>query len=221
MSHRILPQYSGVLTTFQIAAGMNAATANAARLAADANLFYEAGRYPSAASLAILSLEEQGKLSILRELATATSIDHAAQVWRRYRRHTEKNYLALMPAIFAKGGRLLTAFRSLFFDESANDRLTYDIVKQLGFYTDCCGNAHWSIPVEVIDRNLSNSLVSLANALSRGKPEITERELELWVCHLQGGLSRDSLCRWAAAIVSEGFKEPEYEDLMRQFTEGL
>jgi AbiV family abortive infection protein len=45
---------------------MNAAIANAQRLAEDAQLLLDAERFPSAASLAILALEEAGKVIILR-----------------------------------------------------------------------------------------------------------------------------------------------------------
>jgi hypothetical protein len=48
---------------------MNAANRNARRLVADAKLLLDAGRYPSAAALAALAIEESGKTSILRTLA--------------------------------------------------------------------------------------------------------------------------------------------------------
>src|SRR5581483_7474704 len=149
MNKKILQQYCGHLSTSQIADGMNASTANALRLAGDAKLLFEAGRYPTAASLAILSLEESGKVSILRELATAMSEKEVIEIWRLYRRHTEKNYMALIPDLVAEGARGLREFRKLFLDDSLPDRITYDMVKQLGLYTDCCGDAHWSIPAEI------------------------------------------------------------------------
>ena len=70
---RVLQQYEGQLTPADAADGMNAAITNAKRLAEDANLLFGRGRYPTASSLAILSLEEQGKCAILRELLTASS----------------------------------------------------------------------------------------------------------------------------------------------------
>lgn len=64
-----LPQYKSKLSAAEIAAGINAASTNANRLADDAELLLENDRYPSALSLAILSIEESGKVSILRTLA--------------------------------------------------------------------------------------------------------------------------------------------------------
>ena len=64
-----LSQYNGRLTPPQIADGMNAAIRNARRLADDARTLLDLGSYPTAASLAVLSIEERGKVSILRHLA--------------------------------------------------------------------------------------------------------------------------------------------------------
>ena len=221
MKKDLLDQYCGHLSTSQISDGMNASAANAARLADDASFLFEAGRFPTAASLAILSLEESGKVSILRGLATALGDKEVAEVWRRYRRQTEKNYLALMPDLVAKGARNLHEFRTCFVDESLPERVTYDMVKQLGFYTDCCGKAHWSVPTEVIDKELAGHLVSLAAALSKEKTAMSVRELDLWVTHMQSGLTKENLLKCAAAMVSAGLKPADYLDKMGHFTEGL
>jgi ABC-type branched-subunit amino acid transport system substrate-binding protein len=53
--------YRGALSAAQIAAGMNAALRNARRLVKDARVLVETGAFPSAASLAILAIEEAGK----------------------------------------------------------------------------------------------------------------------------------------------------------------
>ena len=63
---RKLDSYRGRLTAAQIAQGMNAARDNAQRLATDAATLLDARRFPTAASLAFLSIEESGKISILR-----------------------------------------------------------------------------------------------------------------------------------------------------------
>src|SRR6185312_12883870 len=86
-----LDAYKGRLTPAQIAAGMNAACANANRLADDAKTLLDAGRIPSALSLAILAIEEAGKTSVLRRLAVATTDGEISDVWKEYRSHTSKN----------------------------------------------------------------------------------------------------------------------------------
>ena len=66
-----LDAYRGRLDASQVATGINAAIENAKRLADDASLLLEVGRFPTAASLSILSIEESGKVSILRALSVA------------------------------------------------------------------------------------------------------------------------------------------------------
>ena len=69
MVKKRLNQYKGSLNSSQIAAGINSALLNSKRLVEDSILLFNEERYPSAVSLAILSIEEAGKVSILRELA--------------------------------------------------------------------------------------------------------------------------------------------------------
>lgn len=83
--------YKGTLTPQQIADGINAANKNANRLANDAKILLDANRDPSATSLAILSIEEGGKVSILRSLALAKDEKEILECWRDYRSHTKKN----------------------------------------------------------------------------------------------------------------------------------
>lgn len=82
MRKRKLDAYQGRLSAAQIAAGMNAAENNARRLAEDAATLLGLGRFPTATALAILSIEEAGKVSILRELALARSEEELAAAWR-------------------------------------------------------------------------------------------------------------------------------------------
>ncbi|MGA2270991.1 MAG: AbiV family abortive infection protein [Bryobacteraceae bacterium] len=217
---RLLQQYKGRLTPAAAAEGMNAAITNAKRLAEDANLLFGKRRYPTASSLAILSLEEQGKCGILRELLTAPSDDEIAECWKRYRRHTDKNYLALLPDYVRKGAPRLHHFRDLFMQDTESRRATFDAIKQLGLYTDCCGNCHWSVPSEVVEQTLAAVIVPLASALSENTEPVTVEELDLWCLHMRGGLTREHLLNWCAAMVSAGLKPANYMDGMRRFTEG-
>jgi len=82
---RVVESYRGKLTPAQVAEGMNAAATNAARLLDDAKLLFEAKRFPTALSLAILSIEESGKLAVLRGIATAKSSQVLLDNWSNYR----------------------------------------------------------------------------------------------------------------------------------------
>jgi AbiV family abortive infection protein len=216
-----LKQYRGPLSALQAAEGMNAAARNARRLAEDAKLLLASERFPSAASLAILALEECGKVVILRELLIADSQKELSDNWRRYRKHTEKNYFALMPDLVRLGAKKLDEFRNLFTKETDSQRALYDAVKLLGFYTDCYGDAHWSIPAAVIDASLAAQLVSFAETFTKEKDPVTVKELELWIFHMSGGATLEKLLKWCSAMVEAGLKPPEYIEQMRVFAQGL
>lgn len=216
-----LKQFRSFLTTDQVAAGMTCAKLNAKRLAMDAQILFDAERYPSALSLAVLSLEESGKLTILREMATAVTEYEILELWKRYRRHTAKHALTLMPARIAKGARRAIQFRECVEDKAQDEKKTYDALKQLGFYTDCLGKAHWSMPAEVIDRKLAEILVRFAVTISSRERHTTTREIELWAMHMQAGLTRPNLINWARAMVAEGIEPEGYAEELAEFTFGL
>ncbi len=150
MSAKRLDSYKGRLDHKQIADGINAARRNALRLAEDARTLLDANRYATAASLAILSIEESGKESILRRLALATSDEEVLRLWKDYRSHTKKNILWLVPQLIVDGARHLDDFRPIFESEAEHPYIL-DQVKQISFYTDCLGKANWSEPLVVID----------------------------------------------------------------------
>jgi AbiV family abortive infection protein len=208
------------LTPAQVAEGINAATSNAKRLAGDAATLLAANRFPSAASLAILSIEEAGKVSILREIALASTEQEASESWKNYRSHTRKNFAWILPDLAARGARRLDDLKPLVQPDAEHPYLL-DQVKQLGFYTDCLGKAHWSKPIDVISKELAASLVTTANTFAHGG-ECTAREIELWIEHLKPVWSRDSgwmkqgIINWYAAMQREGLK-PEGENVMQQF----
>jgi AbiV family abortive infection protein len=220
MAAKKLDQYTGTLNPAQIAAGMNAALQNARRLADDATLLLDNKRHCSATALAILSIEESGKLSILRMLASADSADQAKGIWREYRSHTKKNVMGAFLDLFIQGARRLDHFAPLF-DQAAEHPHLIDQIKQLALYSDCLGDAHWSEPQEVIDESLARSMVLMASLLSKDK-EVLSIEIELWVRyvapHLHGNreTAERSLEMWYAEMQRRGLA-PEGRNAMAQF----
>lgn len=204
----VLPTpFRGPLTIVQIAAGMNAATVNAARLASDARLLFSNGRWPSAASLAVLSIEESGKLVILRRFLLASE-EQIKSLWKDYRSHTKKNLNCIVPDLVAEGARKLEDFLPIV-DKTSDHPQMLDTVKQLGFYSDCLGKGYWSLPDEFVDEELASQWVRTAEILSPGR-EITVRELELWVKHMKPVWKKDSegtktaLANWYGEMQAEG-----------------
>ena len=204
-------KYRGELSAAQIADGINAARRNARRLADDARLLLDAGSYPTAAALAALSVEESGKSSVLRGLASAPTAAARRRTWKEYQSHRSKNAAWILPDLVARGARDLDSLR-LATDSSADHTALLDQIKQLGLYTDCLGDARWSEPANVIDESLASSLVSIAELLANAEI-VAEREMELWVEHMRpvSGAPLDqmnaALLNWFAAMRHEGLWE--------------
>jgi len=202
-----LQQYKGPLTIPQICAGMNAATENATRLAKDARLLLSNGCFPSAASLATLSIEESGKVVILRRFVTSNKAD-LKDLWREYRSHTKKNINWIFPELVAKGARKLEDFRTMVREESDHPEVL-DALKQIGFYTDCLGKGNWTIPADTVDEKLATQLVRTAEILAPER-KMTTRELELWEKHMKPVWNvnfewmKQALVNWYADMQSEG-----------------
>jgi AbiV family abortive infection protein len=215
-----LDTYRGKLSPAQVAAGMNAAANNARRLCEDAATLFAAGRFSTAASIAILSIEEAGKLSILRTLAVARSDSEIADAWKDYRSHTRKNVAWLLPQLAAAGARKLDDLRPLF-DEASDHPFVLDQIKQLGFYTDCLGKAHWAVPTETIEKDLAEMLVEVAQVLARDEKH-TEEEVKLWVKHVGPVWKKDpawmkqALVSWYAALQEAGLAA-KGDNKMEQF----
>jgi AbiV family abortive infection protein len=208
MPKKGLNQFRGKLEAAQAAAGMNAASTNARRLLADAKLLLEAGSYPTAAAIAILAIEEAGKVSILRELILARNDKELSEAWRNYRAHTKKNAFWIMPQLAAAGARQLEDLRPMV-DENSDHPQVLDQLKQLAFYTDCLGDAHWSQPEKIIQGDLARTLVHTAEVLAAGR-EVTALEIDLWIKHIKPVWKRDmtwmktALSHWHQEMVSAG-----------------
>lgn len=175
-------KYGGRLSPSQIAEGMNAAARNARRLVHDAKALFDSKSYPTACSLAVLAIEEAGKLTVLRALSVAPDEASMKAEWRNFRSHSAKNAMWIITDLAAKGARTLNDLRDIFAPDSDHPQVL-DVVKQLGFYTDCYGEAHWSEPLAVVDEDLARRIIFTAEILVP-KHETSGREIELWVEHV-------------------------------------
>ncbi|MGC1455932.1 MAG: AbiV family abortive infection protein [Nitrospirota bacterium] len=224
MAKRKLDQYKAKLSPAEIAAGMNAAIANARRLCEDAKLLLAQSKYPSASSLAILSIEESGKLSILRALALARDEKELSETWREYRSHTQKNRMWPFLQMVLQGARGLNDFRPLV-EDSAEHPYLLDNLKQLGFYTDCLGERHWSVPNDVIDKDLATQMIRIAE-LHVPKRNVNEREIELWILHVKpvwkGPMEHmeAAVAAWHRQMCEEGLIQDDPEGMERFIMKG-
>ena len=191
-----------------IADGMNLAVKNAKRLYNDAKLLFDSGSFPTSASLAALSIEESGKVAILREIALARNAKELKNGWRAYRSHRDKNLAWLLPDLVSSGARTLDELFSLV-DPNSSHTAVLDQFKQAGFYSDCALEKVWTDPTVVINRQLAQTiLLSAASLLSRRTH--TAKEIELWISHVGPVWKADmqsmktALLSWQHAMVKEG-----------------
>lgn len=202
----ILNSYAGPLTPAEIAEGISVAQQNARRLLDDAKLLLGEGRFPSAAALAILSIEERGKAIILKRLALAKEPADMKAAWREYRSHRAKNAGWIIPQLVSQGARTMQSMAAAV-EPDAEHAGILDALKQISLYTDCLGKAHWSVPDDVIDEALVRSLVSSAEMMW-GSRAITVREIELWVQivgpHYNQNSMAEAVIQWQQAMVAEG-----------------
>jgi len=179
MSQR-LTQYRGPLTPEHAAEGIALARKNAARLISDAELLLEAHRHASASALAILAIEELGKVQIIKTIVLQTDETGLKQHWKEYRSHRAKNVMWILPKLAAEGARNLMQVRPAA-DVEGDHTWMLDTIKQLSFYTDCFGQkGRWSDPSDAVEPTFAHAIISTAKMLSRDSITTT-RELELWV----------------------------------------
>ena len=218
---KCIKQYSGRLTVTQIAAGMNHCRDSAKRLLNAARTLYKAGDYATTVSLAVLAIEEDGKLPILRRMVTAVDEEDVRQCWKEFRSHCLKNGQANFPSCVKSTARL-DDFRCTVEKTEANQKL--DDLKQVGLYVDCFGNADWMSPSEEITDEVAATMVLIASiAICGSDKKTTVRELELWketvgACPY-GTLSemRKQLVLWRHRMEEEGLDraDPGFEKFVR------
>ncbi len=229
VKRQFLTSYRGKLTPDQVAEGMNLAIATAARLLRDARHLFEAQSYATACSLAALSIEESGKIGLLRALAIASDEKALKEAWRKYRDHQAKNAMWVYPDEVKRGARRLSDMMPMFNTDSFHMSVL-DGVKQIGFYSDCYvkeGRCDWADPDALIDRDLAAKIISAA-ALLIPKKLVASREIELFVEHVGPPFSkgsdfiemREGIIAYHLAKIREGLStdDPvETEEFYRDF----
>ena len=123
----------------------------------------------------------------------------------------------ILPDLVARGAHNLMHFGDAV-DKNGEHNAVLDAVKQIGLYTDCYEDRHWSIPSEVIDANLAEQLVMTAEVLSQ-KEKVSPREIELWKEILgpvwETPAMSEGLRRWHEGMVREGLAKHTQEEFER------
>jgi AbiV family abortive infection protein len=177
--------YNKKLTPKLAAEGIKIILENSKSLLNDAELLYSSNRFERAVAIAIIAIEESGKLPIIRIILLEDEEKELRKEWKKFRTHTEKNWGLLFTKIPAQSFKKLDDFK-VFFDGS-NSTKGFDFLKQFSLYTELLHNTVWQSPSNVVTKELAKSIIETAK-LFVGKELIamsTEPELELWVKHLK------------------------------------
>lgn len=187
-------QYNQKLSPGTAAKGINAAIDNSKALLDDAILLFDNERYERSVALSILAIEEAGKPPIIRSILLEEDPKALKKEWQNYRRHTEKNTNWIVPELVSKGARHIEQMRQTVNKDSDHTQLL-DNLKQLAFYSDAFSKCKWSIPKDVVDKELANIILKIAkNMVGKNTKAMTsEAELILWVKHLKPVWKQDML----------------------------
>lgn len=187
-------QYKDKLDAKTAAEGIQLAHKNAASLVLDAQLLFDNERFERCVALAILAIEEAGKSSIIRSILLTEDPKELKKEWQNYRRHTEKNLSWILPDLVVKGARKLEDLRPIFQKENDHGQVL-DNLKQLSFYTDIFSKRKWTIPSDVIDKDLAKGILETAKIMTNKEPDglDTEEGLKLWVKHIKPVWKQDML----------------------------
>lgn len=161
----------------------NGAIENAKSLYEDAKLLFDNEKYARAISLAILSIEESGKPSIIRNIILEDDPKEISNLWKSYRKHQDKNSMWIVPELIFEGARNLEDMRKVV-DKDSDHTHILDNLKQLCFYSDVYSKGKLSLPNRVANRDVANSILEIAKLNSKGIL-ISEESLEIWVKHLK------------------------------------
>ncbi|BBI21784.1 hypothetical protein EKJ_26310 [Qipengyuania flava] len=203
---RQLTQYRGPLTAEQAAEGISLARKNASRLIADAELLLEADRHASASALAILAIEELGKVQIIKTLVLRADGADLKQGWKEYRSHRAKNVMWILPKLAAHGARTLMQLREATEIDGDNTAML-NAVKQLCFYTDCFNeNLRWSDPSDAVDPSFAPAIIGTAKMLNRERVT-TQKELKLWMEIVKPHYEKPTMAGDLIEFQREAFRE--------------
>lgn len=208
----------------QAATAMRAARLTARDLFETAEILYALKRFPHAAALATLAIEEAAKLPIIQAIFLGFSGERS-RLWKSYRQHRAKT-LFLNPAIEA---RIRTVFPAIPHDEAKDiaqrgpspQFLEED--KQRALYSDCLLVANefvCHLPRNADWRERAWERLCEAQALVLGLRDFPPDELGIWQKHAQevqarGGELRSMLITLHRELVEKGYlKEGSWASLL-------
>jgi AbiV family abortive infection protein len=190
--------FAGKVSPDDAIKGARLTQANALRLIADARLLLEAGRYPSAAMLAVMALDEIAKLFHALTLAAVDSPSVLAAGWKEFRNSPRRFPWSLLQSVSCDG-----ALESIS-DADLDDML--DFVRRLGSAVEIVDPGLWIDPAELISRELAASVVETAALICNRR--VDTKAMEIWIYAVRSSprraTGRDTLEKYRRLLDKEG-----------------
>lgn len=164
-------------TVEQIAAAINATRRNGRALVEESRILFAAGRYARAGALAILSIEEAGKINVLRCVAVARSAEERENFAKDLTSHREKNSHWIIGALRQNAPFPMLVLSALEGKDGGHSKYL-DKLKQATLYTDIIKDGSCREPKDVMNGALAEELINCAEELL---PDVVTapQELEL------------------------------------------
>ncbi len=217
--------YRGVLSPADAAQGMVAARENAGALLADARFLFEDGRVTRVVGLAVLAMEELGRIHLLRSLVLARNDAERREIWSAVGAHTPKSFVVGIP-ILARTAASLEAFGALM--DQRRLEAVLEAFKELSFHAQFEAGLGWVTPEAHVSREAAEAVLVAAESLVVERAAFeTEAELEIFVRHLKPvwrtdmGAMREALMRCgreaeAAGVLGASFDLDRLEALLAE-----
>lgn len=179
-------QYKNCITIEDARHGIVTTLNNAKELLEDATLLLNNERHPRAVALAILAIEEYGKIEKIKNLLISGQF--VSKSWKEVRSHTSKNFMWQFPIIKALGINDEATIRKLTSPTSDSAKFL-DQLKQICFYTeavhlDKSSKCIWWQPSVITDKEVAEFYLDLANTIVLDDGiQWTEKSLNIFVNH--------------------------------------
>lgn len=166
-----MARYNDKLTIPEIAAGIEATIANMEALVEAARLLLDAGNAGPAFGLAVMSLEEAGKLHVLRAMCQRGGVPNAQwrKLWASFRSHQYKSSGGLMDSYSddVRGDPETVLELALGHAESTDQ---VEAARQWSFYVDFdAATRTWNRPPEFDEQKALDALGTAEAVLQRNK----------------------------------------------------
>jgi AbiV family abortive infection protein len=193
--------FTGQLSAASAIKGAQLLQENAARLTEDAKILLQAKRYPSAAMMAVMALDELSRIFHPLIFAALHMPKQLAQGWKQFRCERQ----GFPWSIFQRRIDWLVA--GAMSDEELNDMLSF--IRALGGGADYIAPGLWIDPKELISAELAASIVGTAELFCKNAVET--KSMEIWM-EAVGSLPRNAtiefaLKKYQAMLESEGLAE--------------